>query len=295
MTLRLVQDHPDDGAEQQQLFPADDLCRILQVSLERLNSWISSGLINPVTRRDGVAYFDFSQVNAARSLCDLVRSGIHLGKLQRVLERLRAQRSNLSLDRLVAVGRDGRVLFRSEHGLIQDDGQLHLEFADGAEASPVSLRVDQPTTAEEFFADGVAAEVDENLERAAECYRNALRAGGPDAQICFDLAGVLMNLGHKYQALERYLQTVEINPQHGDAWNNLGVLMAELDRQEEACAAFREAVVLQPRNTRALYNLADCLDELGKDKEARESWEAYLRLDNTSEYAAYARKRLRAT
>jgi tetratricopeptide (TPR) repeat protein len=293
MSLKLADDRATDECEQQ-LYTSETLCDILQVPADRLQSWITAGLIKPASSRLGVAYFDFSQVTAARSLCDLVHSGINLKKLRGVLERLRGQNPNagLSLDRLIAVRLDGSAIFRTDAGLVQDDGQLHLEFDDeqGLEALPLAV---QPQSAAEWFQEGVEAEGDGKLEDAANCYRNALRVGGPSAQICFDLAGVLSALGQKYQALERYLQVVEIDPQHSDGWNNLGVTLCELNRHEEAVAAFEESVRLNRGNVRAIYNLADCLSELGRDDESRKQWREYLKYDQSTEFAVHARRMVR--
>ena len=58
--------------------------------------------------------------------------------------------------------------------------------------------------------------------------------------------------------------------------------------------AFRRALALNPDDTRAHYNLADTLDELGRIGEAAPHWQAYLRRDAASQWAAHARKRLAA-
>jgi hypothetical protein len=40
------------------------------------------------------------------------------------------------------------------------------------------------------------------------------------------------------------------------------------------------------------YNLADVLEELGRTAEARPHWQAYMQKDGSSQWAAYAQKRL---
>jgi tetratricopeptide (TPR) repeat protein len=85
---------------------------------------------------------------------------------------------------------------------------------------------------------------------------------------------------------------VEIDPQHADGWNNLGVTLCELDRHEEAVAAFEESVRLNLANARAIYNLADYLQEIGRIDEAQHRWRKYLKYDQSSEFADYARRML---
>ena len=149
-----------------------------------------------------------------------------------------------------------------------------------------------PATAVEWHELGVSQEQQGHLEAAAESYRLALQVGGPDAQVCFDLAHVLAAAGQHQAAIERYMQAVELNRDFADAWNNLGVLLAEMKRPYAACTAFRRALATEPFNLRAHYNLADTLDEVGRAAEARPHWEAYLKGDQRSACAGYARTRL---
>ena len=78
--------------------------------------------------------------------------------------------------------------------------------------------------------------------------RQALMVGGPDAQSCLNLANTLRALGSKPQALERYSQAAEIDPEFSDAWNNLGTLLVELGRPDDACVAFGRALKADPED-----------------------------------------------
>ena len=97
---------------------------------------------------------------------------------------------------------------------------------------------------------------------------------------------------HREQALERYRQAIELDPQFTDAWNNLGVLLSETGQRDQALSAFRRALASDAQDARCLYNLADTLDEMGRWKEALPYWETYLRMDRTSRWAAHAESRL---
>ena len=46
----------------------------------------------------------------------------------------------------------------------------------------------------------------------------------------------------------RFRQAVEMAPAFVDAWNNLGVLLTEIERMEEACKCFRRALATDPSN-----------------------------------------------
>jgi tetratricopeptide (TPR) repeat protein len=219
------------------------------------------------------------------------------------------------LQQLAVLERDGRLLVRlAEGALAAPDGQLELDFehapaADHAEhehdddASDTGpyLRIGiggeqeaagRHRSAAEWFDLAVEQQSAGLLDEAAASFREALLAGGPDAQTCFDLAGVLHAIGQRPQAIERYRQAVEIEPRFADAWNNLGTLLAEAGQLDDACAAFRRAIAIDANDTRAHYNLADTLDDMGLSREAAPHWKAFLRQDTASPWAAHARKRL---
>ena len=118
------------------------------------------------------------------------------------------------------------------------DGQLQLDFerGDDEESAPPTLKLATgPTTASQWHELGVQQEQDGYLAEAVASYRDALLAGGPDVQIVFDLAYALQQLGRRDEAAERYRQAVETAPAFAGAWNNLGVVLSELEQMEEAC------------------------------------------------------------
>jgi tetratricopeptide (TPR) repeat protein len=260
---------------------------------------VKAGLIRPAeTGPAGVWHFDFRQVSAAKTLVDLARSGVTLGRLRRSLERLRtwmpdAQQPLHQLSLLEG----GRLMVRLEGGdLAEADGQLHFDFNSGGdeqEVEPGQMRLHAgPATAAQWYEQGVEQQAAGYAAEAVESYRQAMLLGGPDAQVCFDLAHALASLGRREQAAERYAQAVEVRPDFADAWVNLGTVLAELGQRDRACAAFRRALEIDGGDGRAHYNLADTLDEMGLNHEAAPHWEAYLRQDQASRWAAHARRRL---
>jgi tetratricopeptide (TPR) repeat protein len=279
------------------LYTAATLTEILQLSRQRLNAWVKAGLIEPAKIENGVRWFDFRQVSAAKTICDLVQRGVSVGRLRRTLRHLGAWMPDAqqALNQVAVLERHGELLVRLEQGeLVQPDGQFHFDFTHAPEPLPMRL-VPGPRTAAEWHELGVEQEQGGFLNEAVESYREALLVGGPDPQICFDLAHAFAGLGEKHLAMERYLQAIEMDPRFGDAWNNLGLLRAEMGRYDEACAAFQRAIDADPNHYMARYNLADTLDELGRTREAAVHWREYLKQDPASAWGAHARKRLAAS
>ena len=281
-----------------QLYTTPTLCDVLGVAPGRIRAWVKAGLIQPAETRQGVWHFDFRQVSAAKTVCDLARSGVTVAKLRRSVEQLRAwlPEAEAPLHQLSLL-EDGQVLVRLQEGdLAEADGQLVIDFEQPApppaESPRPAMRLHAgPSTAAQWYAQALEQEGAGYLADAVESYRQALLLGGPDADVCFDLANALASLGKRERAAERYAQAVELRPKFSEAWNNLGALLAELGQGDEACHAFRKALEIDPQDARAHYNLADTLDEMGFAAEAAPHWDAYLRQDRTSQWAQHARAR----
>ncbi len=72
------------------LFTTDAVAGLLHVTPKRVKAWRTAGLIEPTVVRGSVEYYDFAQLSAARSLCELVRSGLKPARLRQVLASVRA-------------------------------------------------------------------------------------------------------------------------------------------------------------------------------------------------------------
>jgi protein O-GlcNAc transferase len=84
-----------------------------------------------------------------------------------------------------------------------------------------------------------------------------LAAGEGTAEDYSRLGGAHYYLKQPAAALEAVEQAVRLAPQNAVYQYNLGLLLAELERPEEAEAAFRRAVALDPDYAAAWNNLGD--------------------------------------
>jgi tetratricopeptide (TPR) repeat protein len=96
-----------------------------------------------------------------------------------------------------------------------------------------------------------------NTDEAIEALRHAvalsdtprLRAG-----MVFGLARLLQQRGDVIEAESLYRETLALERRQPDAWNNLGVILAQRGQFEPALEAFRAAIVLSPRDADACKN-----------------------------------------
>jgi tetratricopeptide (TPR) repeat protein len=276
------------------LFNTAQLCRLLRLPRAQLRSWLREGLIAPAQTAQGVSFFDFQQVTSVKTLFELSRAGVKPGQIRRSLEQLRrwVAAAEEPLAQLALIERDGRLLVRLDEGqLAEPSGQLQFDFAaDGF--TPVVEGPAATPPADHWWELGCDQERAGRLQEAAASYRQALAAGGPNPQLCFNLGNVLYALGQKGQAAERFRQAVELDGSFSEAWNNLGNVLAELRQCDDAVAAYRQALKLQPCYADAHYNLADALEQAGALAEARSHWKTYVRLEPMGPWARYARQRL---
>lgn len=302
-----------EAATNRQHLSTAQLSQILKIPGERLRGWVRLGLVQPIDSVHGVHYFDFRQVSWAKSLADFGKAGVTLERIRRSLEQLKKWLPGVEepLAQLAVVEKDSRLLVRLQAGqLAEPSGQGLLDFAEEPSTPAVkvvgqtflSARSDgsqeclphgsQECLPHEWFQVGCEEELAGRPREAARAYRQALRAGGPNADTCFNLANVLYQMGRRGQAIERYAQVVELEPAYVDAWNNLGNVLVDLEQYDEAVDAFRRVLELSPLYADAHYNLADTLDQLGRVHEAVPHWQAYMRHDPASRWGKYARRRL---
>lgn len=279
------------------LFTTAQLARILDVPAARLRVWMRSGLITPVKVQKRLCFFDFGQVASAKSLATLVAGGARVAEIRRSLGQLRGWLPHVErvLTQLETLERGGPLLVRLDDGrLAEPSGQLHLDFGAGDAPEPIipHAHPGATRTLEEWFDRGIAAEEAARFDEAAHAYQQAMLAGGPRPEICFNLGNTLFALDRRAEAVQRFAQATELDPDYVEAWNNLGNTLSELGRFDEAVRAYERALTIEPHYADAHYNLAETLAARGDPVAARRHWRAYLAHDPNSAWAREVRERL---
>jgi tetratricopeptide (TPR) repeat protein len=213
---------------------------------------IASGFVAPSRGPRNEYRFTFREVVLLRTAVELQAARIPPRKILASLRKLKATlpaELPLSGLRITAVGndvtvRDGRSQWQAE------SGQLVMDF----ELAPTS---------------GNVAFLQRAPARAA--------APPPDAAVWFRRAEAL-EASDKRAAEAAYRRVLDIDPMHGDAYLNLGALLCESHRSDEAVALYDEALRRKPHEALLHFNRAIALEDRGDAAAALTSYHAALRL-----------------
>lgn len=299
--------------EVRRLYTPAMLAELLGVSVAVIRRWHRRGLIVPVREVRRLPYFDFQEVATARRLAELLAAGVSPQSIEKKLAALARYLPSVErpLAQLSVIVQGKEILLRQGDGLIEPGGQLRFDFeawdreprsvappglgADTAAAVSLPERAGAeltPASPKQLCRLAEELEEDGQLAAAAEMYRAAMAAGGPNAEICFQVAELLIRLHDLPAARERYFMAIELEEDFVEARNNLGCVLAELGQGELAVAAFEGALKYHPDYADAHYHLAQALDEQGNRQRAEEHWRAFLALDADGPWADAARARL---
>ncbi len=275
------------------LYTTAQIAQLLKIPRAQLQRWIKAGLIQPAETRQGIGYFDYSQVADARTLHALTQSGVKPQRIRQSLQQLAQWLGNVErpLAQLTALEEGGEILVRWKEQLVEPSGQRRLDFSETLPQPSLTV-VPGALTAEQWYDLGCEHEDAGRLADARDAYQKALLVGGAKRDILFNLANVLCGLRQTKHAIERLFEVLEQDRHFVEAWNNLGVLFHQLRRPRDAMAAFEQALRINPQYGDARYNLADLLEEAGRPREARTHWQAFVRQDPQSEWGRNARARL---
>lgn len=144
-----------------------------------------------------------------------------------------------------------------------------------SQAAPVG---EDQLTAQTWFERGIIFQQDNNLEEAFRCYSEAIK-------LDFNLDAALNNLGIILEEMKRYEEAestfrkaIDINPS-SDTYYNLGNLLHNLKRFEEAEVVYREAIKINSIFQEAYYNLGNTLKVQKRFEEAENSFRKAIELN----------------
>jgi protein O-mannosyl-transferase len=200
----------------------------------------------------------------------------------------RYEESMVWLQKAVQLDPDGKVAQVSlGKGYIRlrrfEDAQVHLRRA---------MEID-PHCAEAWAQLGVVLQHTGRLDDAIDASRRAVELEPGDVAGHVALAGALLKKGDIAGAADEYKRCVSITPEFATYFNLAGCLR-KLGRLAEAEQAYREALRLKPDSAQAHYNMGVLLADMGRPEEAAAQMKAVLSIDPRNEDALDALRQLEA-
>lgn len=281
--------HAELSPDVRRLYTLARLAELVGAPLNVVRRWQQGGLLSPALVVHRLAYFDFADVTIARKLKEWSAGGASTREMKSVLLELkrRAQGHARPLAELPTTLVGKQLLLWQNDELVEISGQRWLNFDPAAPEknaanNPASVAFALPgagaATVEELLADAAELEETNQLALAAEALRAALAAGGPRAELCFQLAELLYRQGDLGAARERYYMAIELDEDFVEARANLGCLLAEAGEIELAQAALAGALAFHPDYADAHYHLARLCDDLQQPEAAETHWRRFAEL-----------------
>ncbi|HXM34345.1 MAG TPA: tetratricopeptide repeat protein [Pyrinomonadaceae bacterium] len=274
-------------------FTRTEFQRLLDVTDKQLTYWERLRLVSP--RKGGSEkFYDFRDLISLRTAKQLIEKGVSANRLRRSLvalnQKLTEVQAPLTELRIISNGRD-IIVERDGARLEPISGQFVLNF-DTRELRD-KVRYMPERSAEDWYSLALQYEGDADSRAAAiDAYQHVLAANPQHVEALINLGMLCYDDGDLERANNCFHQAVALNQNSAIGQFNLGSVLEELGQLEDARQHLRVAVRIEPLYADAHYNLAFVCDKLGARAEAREHWKRYVELDPASPWCNYARERL---
>lgn len=278
------------GPALEKRYAAAEICQLTGVDQAKLRRWEQLGLV-----RSYEGYFDFQDLISLRTLTELINHDVRPEVIHRSLKGLSSilPGTDRPLAQLQIVMHNSDSLAAELDGCrISAEGQFLLNFDEPISDTSKSIEFGPPCDAEAWFERGHELEEQEQLDEAAEAYRQTIALDPAMPEAFFNLANVLRAQDRPEAALEMLRIAVTLAPSLCEAWYNLADLWEEQEELTQAVDALERALTANPTFADAFYNLAMCCEKLGDITKARRCWTQYLKLDPHSSWADVARQHL---
>lgn len=258
-----------------------DVQRMLGVSRTVIKQLVAGGFVQPARGHGRETLFSFRDVVMLRTAHSLRKAGIPPRKIVRALENLRATWSpdkDLTALRITAVGADVAVQDRAGPWDAHT-GQLLLDFeptpACGGASTVSNL---SQRRAPDEFADAAAREAEGDFAGAEAAYRRTIESDPRYLDAYLNLGCMLTENGRYDEAIKLWHEALLETPDQPLLQFNLGVALEDAGRLEQALIAYRRCIELDHSFADAHFNAARIHEELGQQTNAIRHYNAYRTL-----------------
>jgi tetratricopeptide (TPR) repeat protein len=135
-----------------------------------------------------------------------------------------------------------------------------------------------PGSAEAWYLTGIALQSDKDSPGAINAYRNAVKRKSGYLEALNNLGHLLSESGRLQEAAGVFRELTSAHPGNAQAWSNLGVVCDSMGLVEEAETAYRKAITIDPARTDTLCHLGYMLGSEGRTREAIDNFDQAISL-----------------
>ena len=273
-----------------------DVEKLAGLPRRRIRSLVEAGLVSPARGPRNAWRFSFQDLILLRSARALATARVPRKRIRSSVEELKRRLpesmplSGVSL----STGADGVVVREGDRRWQVESGQYLLGFGpedaaagevalpppEEADATPRVLKrqpAARPASAEDWFERGAVLEA-QDQEAAREAYAQAIAADPGLLKARINLGCLLHEMGRLEQAEATYREALRIHGPEPVVLYDLGVLLEDMGRKREAMHAYETALRRDETFADCHYNLALLCRGLGRPREAIQHMAAYRRL-----------------
>jgi tetratricopeptide (TPR) repeat protein len=287
MTLRSALE-PVSDARHAETYTLRQVARLFALPEHRLRYWSQTGFLVPSAPRPDGAGYTFRDLVTVKVAKELLDAGLPFARVRRSIDALRVSlpREDRSLSRLRIRGDHDRVVVDDAQGTFDAmSGQRLFDFdlaGLSRDASAVvrplaKAQATEPTSAYGWFLLGVGAEVTAP-ERARAAYERAVELDPELGAAWTNLGALLADAGDVPTARDCFAEALRSDPDQPEARLNLSELALRDGDLEVAIAGYRQVLVQEPHHAEAHYGLARALLEVGGKAQALAHLERFCRL-----------------
>jgi tetratricopeptide (TPR) repeat protein len=263
-----------------------DVERLLHLPRSTIRRLIGAGFVSPARGPRGQYRFSFQDLIVMRTAQALAAAKVPPRRITRSLKELRRQLpdsvplSGLSIcavaDRVVVKDGDKRWLADSGQYLLA----LDIDRSDGALSVMERREAPAESRAEDWFVHGCELERDDpHAARAA--YERAIVADPEYLSARINLGRLLHESGRLDDAEAAYRKAFAVCGADATLLYNLAVLLEDMRRKDEAMPVYQQALRNDPTFADCHYNLSLLYEGMGKRREALRHMAQYRRLTGT--------------
>ena len=271
-----------------------DVERMLNLSRSTIRGLISRGFVAPARGPRREYRFSFQDLLVMRTARALVQAKVPARRIGRSLNALRRQLPQsvpLTGLTICAVGNDvvvrkganrwqaesGQYLLELDVNIAGDSLQI-IEMGPGATNGRGTVESKRaPEDAQTWFERGLSEE-ERDVRKALEAYERCRKLDIRHVAARINLGRLLHEAGRLEEAQRVYREALRECEPDPTLYFNLGVLLEDSARNDEAIEAYLQALTEDPDFADAHYNLARLYETLGKPQHAIRHLGEYRRL-----------------